>query len=52
VIYQAPGAFTAASVPMMLGASVTAATVETAQLFTTEEATTATTKAARKEVYR
>jgi uncharacterized protein with GYD domain len=44
-IYEAPDAITAASVSMTLGASGAASSVETVQLFTTEEATTAMTKA-------
>lgn len=45
VTYEAPDAITAASVSMMLGASGTASSVETLQLFTMEEAMTAMTKA-------
>jgi hypothetical protein len=45
MIYEAPDALAAASVLMMLGASRTASSVETEQLFTTEEAMTAMTKA-------
>jgi uncharacterized protein with GYD domain len=45
VTYEAPDAITAASVSMALGASGTAASVATTQLFTMEEAMTAMTKA-------
>jgi uncharacterized protein with GYD domain len=44
-IYEAPDTITAASVSMALGASGAASSVETVQLFTTEEAMTAMTKA-------
>jgi uncharacterized protein with GYD domain len=44
-IYEAPDALTAASVSMVLGASGAASSVETMQLFSTEEAMTAMTKA-------
>jgi uncharacterized protein with GYD domain len=45
VIYEAPDAITAAGLSMALGASGTAASVETTQLFTMDEAMSALTKA-------
>jgi uncharacterized protein with GYD domain len=45
VIYEAPDALTATSVSMMLGASGTSSSVETMQLFTSNEGMTAMTKA-------
>ena len=45
VIYEAPDAITAAGVSMALGASGTAGSVETTQLFTMDEAMSAMAKA-------
>jgi uncharacterized protein with GYD domain len=45
VIYEAPDAISAAAVSMALGATGTAASVETSQLFTMDEAVSAMTKA-------
>ena len=47
VIYEAPDAGSAAAVSMALGATGTAASVETSQLFTMEEAMSAMTKASQ-----